>query len=118
MGVRGFEPRTSALSELRSNQLSYTPSICFPRHQASGTSYRHPAECLKRPIRKKRGSCHPRSRRMTTASGRNALHEKNLVSIAHTRGPFSDVIGCCWEKVAAVWKTRAFALLRGWHTTP
>ena len=26
MGVRGFEPRTSALSELRSNQLSYTPS--------------------------------------------------------------------------------------------
>ena len=25
MGVRGFEPRTSALSELRSNQLSYTP---------------------------------------------------------------------------------------------
>ena len=26
LGVRGFEPRTSALSELRSNQLSYTPS--------------------------------------------------------------------------------------------
>ena len=26
VGVRGFEPRTSALSELRSNQLSYTPS--------------------------------------------------------------------------------------------
>lgn len=25
VGVRGFEPRTSALSELRSNQLSYTP---------------------------------------------------------------------------------------------
>src|SRR5438445_621288 len=28
MGVRGFEPRTSALSELRSNQLSYTPEFC------------------------------------------------------------------------------------------
>ena len=27
VGVRGFEPRTSALSELRSNQLSYTPRI-------------------------------------------------------------------------------------------
>ena len=26
VGVRGFEPRTSALSELRSSQLSYTPS--------------------------------------------------------------------------------------------
>lgn len=26
MGVLGFEPRTSALSELRSSQLSYTPS--------------------------------------------------------------------------------------------
>ena len=26
VGVRGLEPRTSALSELRSNQLSYTPS--------------------------------------------------------------------------------------------
>jgi hypothetical protein len=25
MGVPGFEPGTSALSELRSNQLSYTP---------------------------------------------------------------------------------------------
>ena len=25
VGVRGFEPRTSALSELRSSQLSYTP---------------------------------------------------------------------------------------------
>ena len=25
MGARGFEPRTSALSELRSNQLSYAP---------------------------------------------------------------------------------------------
>ena len=31
LGVRGFEPRTSALSELRSNQLSYTP---FPRIKA------------------------------------------------------------------------------------
>ena len=29
MGVRGFEPRTSALSELRSNQLSYTPLSRF-----------------------------------------------------------------------------------------
>ena len=27
MGVRGLEPRTSALSELRSNHLSYTPRI-------------------------------------------------------------------------------------------
>src|SRR6266436_2929448 len=26
MGVLGFEPRTSALSELRSSQLSYTPA--------------------------------------------------------------------------------------------
>src|SRR5947208_13949788 len=26
LGVLGFEPRTSALSELRSSQLSYTPS--------------------------------------------------------------------------------------------
>jgi len=25
VGVLGFEPRTSALSELRSSQLSYTP---------------------------------------------------------------------------------------------
>jgi hypothetical protein len=25
LGARGFEPRTSALSELRSNQLSYAP---------------------------------------------------------------------------------------------
>ena len=27
MGTRGFEPRTSALSELRSNQLSYAPIL-------------------------------------------------------------------------------------------
>jgi hypothetical protein len=27
LGVRGLEPRTSALSELRSNHLSYTPRI-------------------------------------------------------------------------------------------
>src|SRR5262245_50459163 len=27
MGVLGFEPRTSALSELRSSQLSYTPAV-------------------------------------------------------------------------------------------
>ena len=27
VGVLGFEPRTSALSELRSSQLSYTPSL-------------------------------------------------------------------------------------------
>ena len=27
VGVRGLEPRTSALSELRSNHLSYTPRI-------------------------------------------------------------------------------------------
>src|SRR5262245_42588104 len=27
VGVLGFEPRTSALSELRSSQLSYTPSV-------------------------------------------------------------------------------------------
>ena len=30
VGVRGFEPRTSALSELRSSQLSYTPSSHLP----------------------------------------------------------------------------------------
>src|SRR5947209_13767262 len=29
MGVLGFEPRTSALSELRSSQLSYTPASCL-----------------------------------------------------------------------------------------
>jgi hypothetical protein len=39
VGVRGFEPRTSALSELRSNQLSYTPwtsadrQTAGPKHQ-------------------------------------------------------------------------------------
>jgi hypothetical protein len=27
VGVLGFEPRTSALSELRSSQLSYTPDL-------------------------------------------------------------------------------------------
>jgi hypothetical protein len=31
VGVRGFEPRTSALSELRSNQLSYTPVLVISR---------------------------------------------------------------------------------------
>jgi hypothetical protein len=30
LGVRGLEPRTSALSELRSNHLSYTPRKMFP----------------------------------------------------------------------------------------
>ena len=30
VGVRGFEPRTSALSELRSSQLSYTPGRLLP----------------------------------------------------------------------------------------
>lgn len=30
LGVLGFEPRTSALSELRSSQLSYTPASLFP----------------------------------------------------------------------------------------
>ena len=29
MGVPGFEPGTSALSELRSNQLSYTPLVGY-----------------------------------------------------------------------------------------
>ena len=36
MGVRGFEPRTSALSELRSNQLSYTPDVCSHPGSAAG----------------------------------------------------------------------------------
>ena len=31
VGVLGFEPRTSALSELRSSQLSYTPKCTNPR---------------------------------------------------------------------------------------
>ena len=31
VGVRGLEPRTSALSELRSSQLSYTPGLQFQR---------------------------------------------------------------------------------------
>ena len=39
MGVRGFEPRTSALSELRSNQLSYTPGV-KPRRFRSEASNR------------------------------------------------------------------------------
>ena len=33
-GVRGLEPRTSALSELRSNHLSYTPRKMFPNSGA------------------------------------------------------------------------------------
>ena len=33
VGVLGFEPRTSALSELRSSQLSYTPPSCRPGKQ-------------------------------------------------------------------------------------
>jgi hypothetical protein len=32
LGVLGFEPRTSALSELRSSQLSYTPFVGWVRH--------------------------------------------------------------------------------------
>ncbi len=36
MGVRGFEPRTSALSELRSNQLSYTPFVPEDSHTGQG----------------------------------------------------------------------------------
>jgi hypothetical protein len=31
MGVPGFEPGTSALSELRSSQLSYTPAKTCPK---------------------------------------------------------------------------------------
>ena len=31
VGVLGFEPRTSALSELRSSQLSYTPKCTMRR---------------------------------------------------------------------------------------
>jgi hypothetical protein len=34
VGVRGLEPRTSALSELRSNHLSYTPRKLFPNSGA------------------------------------------------------------------------------------
>lgn len=34
MGVRGLEPRTSALSELRSNHLSYTPRRLIPNSGA------------------------------------------------------------------------------------
>lgn len=34
VGVRGLEPRTSALSELRSNHLSYTPRRLFPNSGA------------------------------------------------------------------------------------
>lgn len=34
VGVRGLEPRTSALSELRSNHLSYTPRKMFPNSGA------------------------------------------------------------------------------------
>ena len=33
MGVLGFEPRTSALSELRSSQLSYTPGLIKQKSQ-------------------------------------------------------------------------------------
>src|SRR5947209_12034541 len=47
MGVLGFEPRTSALSELRSSQLSYTPAVFRfvpktnePNH--SGSALSHP----------------------------------------------------------------------------
>ena len=44
VGVLGFEPRTSALSELRSSQLSYTPSsreTKKPNHIGFGPTRRH-----------------------------------------------------------------------------
>ena len=37
VGVLGFEPRTSALSELRSSQLSYTPALRLPSGTAAQT---------------------------------------------------------------------------------
>src|SRR5215204_2331684 len=37
VGVLGFEPRTSALSELRSSQLSYTPDDGQPGNEKSQT---------------------------------------------------------------------------------
>src|SRR5262249_40988845 len=40
VGVLGFEPRTSALSELRSSQLSYTP-------KRVGLAARHPQKTKK-----------------------------------------------------------------------
>jgi hypothetical protein len=40
LGARGFEPRTSALSELRSNQLSYAPPTCEPLWLTADPSWR------------------------------------------------------------------------------
>ena len=38
VGVPGFEPGTSALSELRSNHLSYTP-LCHATHNIQHEAY-------------------------------------------------------------------------------
>ncbi len=45
VGVLGFEPRTSALSELRSSQLSYTPKctrgMILPSHYRGVQPLKH-----------------------------------------------------------------------------
>ena len=48
MGVPGFEPGTSALSELRSNQLSYTPFAVaeFLRFSWALSSVRTKVSCI------------------------------------------------------------------------
>ena len=50
VGVPGFEPGTSALSELRSNQLSYTPFAIseFLRSGCSMSSDREKVSCIDR----------------------------------------------------------------------
>jgi hypothetical protein len=50
MGVPGFEPGTSALSELRSNQLSYTPFTIleFLRSECVMSSDRRKVSCIDR----------------------------------------------------------------------
>jgi hypothetical protein len=49
VGVLGFEPRTSALSELRSSQLSYTP--CCPRLALESLQIKRPNHIWFGPIR-------------------------------------------------------------------
>lgn len=48
MGVLGFEPRTSSLSAMRSNQLSYTPRCLWSLAVADPKSTGTPSFCSKR----------------------------------------------------------------------
>src|SRR5205823_5481972 len=63
VGVLGFEPRTSALSELRSSQLSYTPdSFCSCSLDAPGNEKAKPGSSLAHTSNRLSGRALPRNR--------------------------------------------------------